>query len=186
MCKVRFSNRIQSILNKVSFINQPGVYRINTFWILLYEYVFALHISSLHWNSIHVVEIFSRGIKCPACFKMSILWLLTNRRRKEPRRLHPWCWHSFMMTSSNGNIFRVTGPLCGEFTGHRWIPCTKASDAEFDVLLIFAWINGWVNNRVAGDLRRHHAHFDVTVMNVMTADEQAVQGARAIANMMLT
>ena len=29
------------------------------------------------------------------------------------------------MTSSNGNIFRVTGPLCGEFTGHRWIPLTK-------------------------------------------------------------
>ena len=32
------------------------------------------------------------------------------------------------MTSSNGNIFRVTGPLCGEFTGHRceivlrWMP----------------------------------------------------------------
>ena len=24
-----------------------------------------------------------------------------------------------MMTSSNGNIFRVTGPLCGEFTDHR-------------------------------------------------------------------
>ena len=26
--------------------------------------------------------------------------------------------------------FRVTGPLCGEFTGHRWIPLTKASVAE--------------------------------------------------------
>ena len=25
-----------------------------------------------------------------------------------------------MMTSSNGNIFRVTGHLCGEFTGDRW------------------------------------------------------------------
>ena len=35
-----------------------------------------------------------------------------------------------MMTSSNGNIFRVTGHLCGEFTGHRWIPLTKTSDAE--------------------------------------------------------
>ena len=35
-----------------------------------------------------------------------------------------------MMTSSNGNIFRVTGHLCGEVTGHRWIPHTKASDAE--------------------------------------------------------
>ena len=38
--------------------------------------------------------------------------------------------YSDMMTSSNGNIFRVSGPLCGEFTGHRWIPLTKASDAE--------------------------------------------------------
>ena len=36
-----------------------------------------------------------------------------------------------MMTSSNGNIFRVTGPWCGEFIGDRWIHLTKASDAEF-------------------------------------------------------
>ena len=41
-----------------------------------------------------------------------------------------------MMTSSNGNIFRVTGHLCGEFTGQRWIPRTKASDAE---LWCFLW-----------------------------------------------
>ena len=34
------------------------------------------------------------------------------------------------MTSSNGNIFRVIGPLCGEFTGDRSIPRTKASDVE--------------------------------------------------------
>ena len=31
-----------------------------------------------------------------------------------------------MMTSSNGNIFRATVPLWGEFTGDRWIPLTKA------------------------------------------------------------
>ena len=35
-----------------------------------------------------------------------------------------------MMTSSNGNILRVNGHLCGEFTGPRWIPHTKASDTE--------------------------------------------------------
>ena len=29
---------------------------------------------------------------------------------------------------------------------------------------ICAWINGWVNNREAGDLRRHRAHHDVIVM----------------------
>ena len=34
------------------------------------------------------------------------------------------------------NIFRVTGPLRGEFTGHRWIPLAKASDAE---LCCFLW-----------------------------------------------
>ena len=41
-----------------------------------------------------------------------------------------------IMASSNGSIFRVTGPLCGEFTGHRWIPLPKASDAE---LWCFLW-----------------------------------------------
>ena len=43
--------------------------------------------------------------------------------------------------------------------------CAKANDAEFDVFFfIYAWINGWVNNREAGDFRRHLAHYDVTVM----------------------
>ena len=36
-----------------------------------------------------------------------------------------------MMTSSVRNTFRVTGHLDGKFTGHRWIPRTKASDVEF-------------------------------------------------------
>ena len=76
----------------------------------------------------------------------------------------PWWRHPIMMTSSNGNIFRVTGHLCGEFTGLRWIPRTKASDAELWCFL-WAWINDWVNNCEAGDLRRHHAHYDVTVMH---------------------
>ena len=35
----------------------------------------------------------------------------------------------FMMTSSNGNIFRVTGPLCGEFTGQR--PVTRSFGVFF-------------------------------------------------------
>ena len=40
------------------------------------------------------------------------------------------------MTSSNGNIFRITGHLCGKFTGHWWIPHTNASDVE---LRCFLW-----------------------------------------------
>ena len=69
------------------------------------------------------------------------------------------------MASSNGNIFRVTGPLCGEFTGHSTeFPAQRPVTRSFNVSLICAWTNGWVNNRDAGDLRRHHAHYDVTVM----------------------
>ena len=30
--------------------------------------------------------------------------------------------------------------------------------------LIWVWMNGWVNNREAGDLRHHRTHYDVTVM----------------------
>ena len=92
----------------------------------------------------------------------------------------PWWVLKHMMTSSNGNIIRVTGPLCGEFTGHRWLPLTKPVTQSFAVnsphksqwrralifSLIWAWANGWVNIRKAGDLRHHPAHYDVTVMNI--------------------
>ena len=48
---------------------------------------------------------------------------------------------------------------------HRWIPFTKPSDAELWCFLWYApWINGWVNNREAGDLRHHRADYDVSVV----------------------
>ena len=69
-----------------------------------------------------------------------------------------------MMTSLNGNIFRFTGPLRGEFTGGGWIPLTKGCDAELWFLFICAWTNSWVNNREAGDLRCHRVNYGVTVI----------------------
>ena len=64
-----------------------------------------------------------------------------------------------MTPSSKGNLFRVTG-LCAGNSPVTQRPVTRS----FDVSLICAWINEWVNNREAGDLRRHCAHFDVTAM----------------------
>ena len=57
--------------------------------------------------------------------------------------VYGWCcnirYPSDMMTSSNGNIFRVTGPLCGEFTGPGEFPTqrpvTRSFDVFFDLLL---------------------------------------------------
>ena len=65
------------------------------------------------------------------------------------------------MTPPNGNIFRISGHLCREFAGHRWIP--GLFPAQRPVTLMFS-LNNWVNTREAGDLRRHRAHYDVTVM----------------------
>ena len=49
-------------------------------------------------------------------------------------------------------------PVTGEFSSQR--PVTRS----FDVFLIYDWTNGWINTRDAGDLRRHRAHYDATVM----------------------
>ena len=61
-----------------------------------------------------------------------------------------WLVHSEpMMTSPNWNFFRVTGLLCGENTGHWWIPLSKASDAELWCFPWSApWVNGWVNKTI--------------------------------------
>ena len=50
------------------------------------------------------------------------------------RMVRELCRWVTMMTSSNGNIFRVTGPLCGEFACHRWMPRTKPVTLCIDVL----------------------------------------------------
>ena len=56
------------------------------------------------------------------------------------RKWHCFCKITTMMTSSNGNILRVTVYSCGEFTGHRWIPrtqrpVTRSFDVFFDLRL---------------------------------------------------
>ena len=48
---------------------------------------------------------------------------------RSPAREFP----AHMMTSSNGNIFRVTGPLCGEFTGPGEFPAQRPVTRSFDV-----------------------------------------------------
>ena len=89
-----------------------------------------------------------------------------------------------MMTSSNGNIFCVTDHLCEEFTGppvnspfcvtdylceeFTGPPVNSPHKGQWRGALMFslicAWINRWVNNGEAGDLRLYCAHYDVIVM----------------------
>ena len=41
-------------------------------------------------------------------------------------------------------------------------PVARSFDVFFALRL--NWINGWVNNREAGDLRRHRGHYSANVM----------------------
>ena len=64
-----------------------------------------------------------------------------------------WCYQMetfyALLTICGGN-----SPVTGEFPAQSPVMLS----------LICAWINGLINNREVGDLRRHRAHFDVTVM----------------------
>ena len=53
----------------------------------------------------------------------------SNTYEQEEHELNK-CWHDDVIKWKH---FRVTGNLCGEFTGPRWIPRTKPVTRSFDV-----------------------------------------------------
>ena len=105
-----------------------------------------------------------RGVNSLSIPRMSVSIILRSIHIITPMRLASVDVADMMM-SSNGHIFRVGGHLCGEFTGHRWIPAQRQVTRSFDVFFDLCLKKGWVNNRAAGDLRRHRAHYDVIVMS---------------------
>ena len=81
--------------------------------------------------------------------------------------LKPWWRHQMETFSALLALCAGNSPVTGE-SPHKdqWRGAVMFS-------LICAWINDWVNNREAGDLRRHCAHYDVIVMiKNMTKREQ--------------
>ena len=70
-------------------------------------------------------------------------------------------WYHQMETFSTLLALCVGNSLVtGEFPSQR--PMTRSFDVFFGLCLNS--LNGWVNNRDAGDLGRQRAHYDVTVM----------------------
>ena len=62
-----------------------------------------------------------------------------------------------MLLALCAGISPITGELPSQRPKRQWRGTLIFS-------LICAWTNVWVNNRYTGDLRRHLAHYDVTVM----------------------
>ena len=69
-----------------------------------------------------------------------------------------WWRHQMETFSALLAICAGNSPVPGEIPTDR--PVTRSFDVFFDLRLI----NDWVNNREAGDLRRHVDHYDVSVM----------------------
>ena len=68
-----------------------------------------------------------------------------------------WCHHM--------ETFPALLAICA---GNSPVPVNSPRKGRWHGALMFslisAWINGWVNNREAGDLRHNRAHYDVIVM----------------------
>ena len=71
---------------------------------------------------------------------------------------YAWWRHQMETFSALLVICAGNSPVPGEFpTKRQWRGALMFS-------FICAWINGWANNRKAGDLRRNRAHYDVSEM----------------------
>ena len=74
------------------------------------------------------------------------------------KRFTPWWRHQM-------EIFSAPLAYC---VGNHRSPVDSPHKGQWRRALMFsfswAWTNGWVNIRKAGDLRRHRAHYGVTVM----------------------
>ena len=103
-----------------------------------FDYDMHMYIHHIVWNAI--------TCQCPDSIGGSRFWF------------GPW-WRHQMGT------FSALLALCA---GNSPVPVNSSHKGQWRGALMFSficvWINDWLNNREAGDLRRHRGHYDVTVM----------------------
>ena len=113
------------------------------------------------WHVIHVfpyyLPLLCITVFCFTYYYLCLEYLLLTRICIYHKYLKHGQKRRYIMTS-NGNIFRVTGPLCGEFTGHRWIPAQRPVTQSFDVFFRLclgkqSW--GWWFETPSRSLWRH-------------------------------
>ena len=81
-------------------------------------------------------------------------------RHRMWRLIGPWWRHLMETFSALLALFAGELPVTGEFPSKdQWRGALMFS-------LICVWINGWVNNPNAGDLRRQRVNYDVTIMTL--------------------
>ena len=91
--------------------------------------------------------------------------LLYDTPGKNGSSVSLWAWHILRLIHDDVIKWKHYWPFV---QGIHRSPANSPHKGQWPRALIFsltcAWIKGWVNNREAGDLRRHRAHYDVTLM----------------------
>ena len=120
-----------SVCLSITFLGTIST-RVLIFWFIK----FTENIYFVEWNkTLFLFECHLSNFKVTQ-IKFGVYWHFLENTWKECHVSTFGMLMYLMMTSSNGNIFRVTGHLYGEFTGPQWIPRTKASDTD---LWCFLW-----------------------------------------------
>ena len=88
-------------------------------------------------------------------------WSRSFRRWSDELRDQPWCRHQMETFSALLALHEGNRPAAGGIPRGQWPGALMFS-------LICAWTRGWANTRDAGDLRRHHGHYVVTVITLIT------------------
>ena len=88
------------------------------------------------------------------------LWNRTSSPALHKNAKPPVAWWRHQMET-----FSALLAICA---GNSLVPMNSQHKGQWRGALMFSlicvWINGWANNRKAGDLRRHRARYDVIVM----------------------
>ena len=115
------------------------------------------------WENLSVDNI--RAVNTIVC--SAIYWDLYTLCQVFKLHRHDWVWHKHFLGLG---LFRISHDdviKWKHFQRYR-SPVNSPHKGEWRGALMFslisAWINGWVNNSEAGDLRRDRTNYDVTVM----------------------
>ena len=140
LCVFKLTNR-----KHLRFHNWPFTYRVYVFFDKMYlfhtELICGFHKPLINYK------------------RDKLLWLWNQLCNVHADDYVPWWRHQMETFSALLVLCAGNSPVTGEFPAQR--PVTRS----FDVSLICARINGWVNNVEAGDLRGQCVHYDVIVMD---------------------
>ena len=115
----------------------------------IYIYVNSIIIKKSECTGELIHALCSKDVKI--CHRWRRTWKNNNKTSK-----------TNMMTSSNATFSALLALCAGN---SRW-PVISPHKGHWCFLQSAPWINGWVNNRDVGDLKRQRAHYDVIVTKI--------------------